>query len=498
MTKYLLSFLSALTLALNAGAVTVDSRGAGSLHEAFTDPSGVLVLKINGEIDASDLFYISGAMSSLTSLDLKDAVIVAYKGPAIHGISEYAANTIPTGSFTHAGLTSVSFPSAPGLVIGDASFAGSALENVTVAGTSATIGAGTFSACPKLTAASVSGATLSNHTFAGCPALKSVTLTGVAVIPASAFANCSNLAEVKGTQDVTELGDKAFAGCTALKSFTFGAPLTGIAAGTFEGAGLELADLSGCKVLKSIGSWAFAGNTSLKAVNLPDGVTRMGEGIFFNCPVLAEVRYPANMTEIPAYTFKGDGTLDISGIIQDGVTTIGGFAMKDVAGAKAVTVPQTVKYIATGAMEGMTGLERVDVQRLSSVPDLGADVWKGVDQSNVELHVLNTMSDEFAAAEQWCDFKFMISTGINNVIAPEATDTRSVEGFFSGNDLRLRSRGREIVRTDVFLPSGSLVISDTTAGNEVVISTGHVGGRIFIVECTLNDGSVAAVKLLRK
>ncbi len=499
MSKYILSlFVGALAGIIPAAAITVDSRGAGTLREAFSDPSAVLVLKINGEIDASDLFFIESSMPALTSLDLSDASITAYKGKALRGFSEYAPNLIPTSTFASSALESVVFPSDAPLVIGEAAFAGSALAKVEIPLAASEIRAGAFSACPRLTNASTGGAVLHTHAFAACPALTTADLGSAKEIPASAFAGCTALNAVSSTAAVDAIGPKAFAGCTALEAFDFGKNITLIGEAAFENTSIAVADLSRCTSLDEIASWAFAGDKALTAVILPEKDLTLGEGAFFQCAALTELRNPAGMIEIPAYAFKGDRGINAADLMHQDLTSIGDYALKDVSGVAEIALPASLEYIGTGAMEGMTALKSIDVRKMSTVPELGDDVWKGLDQSNIELFVKNTESDEFADADQWKNFKFMISTGINNVVAPEVAEDRIIEARFEAGDLRVRSRGSEIAKVDVYRPSGELAASAPASANDITVATAHIAGHIFIVECTLADGTRAALKLLRK
>lgn len=489
-------FLAAALGIPAASAVNYESKGPGLLAGEFTDPSAVLVLKVTGPIDASDMSFIEQSMPALTSLDLSGAEIRAYSGKSIRGIGEYPANTIPAGAFARTGLTNVVLPATAGLKVGDAAFAGSALESVSISTPGAIIGAGAFSACPELVSASVSGAELDSHVFAACPALGTVRLTGVSAIPASAFEGCTTLSELSGEEGAATIGARAFAGCPALASFDFGAGLTEIGAGAFEDCGLTEASMTASKKLASIGDWAFKGDASLTTVALPASVTSIGRGAFFECPELHDVRYSSGAKEIPAYAFKGSAKVDPSGVLTEGVESVGEYALKDVTGASYIHIPASVGSIGTGAMEGMTGLEKINVQHVTAVPALGEDVWKGVDKENVELQVLDTMSEDFKAADQWRDFKFLVTTGINDVVSP-ADSGSSLEGRFAGTELQLRSLGREIERVDLYRADGTLVLTETPGSATVSIPTESIGGRIFIVECALSDGSRAALKLLR-
>ena len=58
--------------------------------------------------------------------------------------------------------------------------------------------------------------------FESCQKLVSVDLNGLKVIPEMVFYSCKSLKEVKGIENVTEIGDNAFAFCRSLENFTLG------------------------------------------------------------------------------------------------------------------------------------------------------------------------------------------------------------------------------------------------------------------------------------
>ncbi len=497
MTKYLLTLLILLGSTFCCRADNFVSQGAGTLPTAFANPSEVTTLSISGAIDARDLFFIDKSMTSLKELDLSNAKIVAYKGATLNGLSEYAASTIPAKVFMGSGLTSVVLPTAPGTAIGEAAFAGSALGTVNLGANLSSVGSGAFSNCPRLTSATVAAQNLGDRVFASSPNLSSVTLTGVSELPGSAFAHCTALAEVAGTETLTAIGDQTFLGCTALENFKFGASLASIGSEAFEGSGLVMANLQDCKKLETIGNMAFGSASKLQTVLLPEKALTLGEGVFFGCTGLKEITLPSELSELPAYVFTADKSLTNQNFLPEGITSVGNYAMKDMTGVKSVSIPQSLEYIGDGAMEGMTGLESVDVKAMTSVPELGRDVWKGVDQSAVELFVTSSMSEEYGEADQWKDFKFMIVTGIDGIQTPSGDEASGVEGRFHGRELQLRSRGAEILKADIYNPSGTLIVSATPRAMEANISTEHVEGRIFIVQCTLSDGVHAAMKLVR-
>lgn len=499
MKKYLLSLLICIGLAGHSvSAITITTEAPGTLAEKIGNPSAVLVLTVQGPIDASDMVFIEQELPGLMNLDLSGATIEAYSGKALKGITTYPANHIPMGIFTNSQLTSVALPRTVGLSVGDAAFAGSKLVSVDVSSPSIEIGAGAFSSCPNLESATVNASSLPAHAFAGCASLSEVTLSGISTIPVSAFADCPSLTTINGAQSVTAIDESAFAGCSALSTFDFGTALTSIGKNAFTGTGLSTANLGDCKKLTTIGAWAFAECPNLTTVNLPASVKNFGEGAFFHCPSLSDITYGSGLTEIPAYAFAGSENFDINQALREGVISVGDYAFLGNTSTSVVKVPSTLEYLGNGAMENMSGLTNVNVYEVKTVPELGTEVWRGVDQKNVGLEVQSEMSEDFAAAEQWQDFKFMISTGVESIISPEVGAESILEGRFVGTDLQLRSRGSEIAKVDVYLPTGALVISETPQAMEATISTSHISGKIFIIECALADGSRASLKLLRK
>lgn len=56
------------------------------------------------------------------------------------------------------------------------------------------------------------------------------------------------------------------------------------------------------KSIKEIGDWAFGYCTSLKSINL-DGVIKIGKGVFYECENLIEVAIPEGVTKIEWHTF---------------------------------------------------------------------------------------------------------------------------------------------------------------------------------------------------
>lgn len=497
MHKYLISCFAAFTFAVSASAVEYVSPAPGSLKDAFTEPKNVLVLDVKGSVDASDLFFISENMPELTSLNLADASIAPYNGAAIQGVGKYDASLIPAGVFAGTKIENIVLPSAGNITVGEMAFAGSAVKKLSVSAPNIVIADGAFSSCPQLKTVVLTGVKLSDYVFANCPVLETVTLSNISAVPAASFAACPSLDQVDGLAAVASVGEKAFAGCSALTGVTFGPKLRTIGSAAFKNSGLENLALENCSALDSIGAWAFADCAHLENAHLGDAVKFVGEGAFFDCPALENVYFPQNISELSPYIFKGNASLASSDMVNGNTATIGDYALMGMTSLEEVKLPAALTYIGKGAMEGTTGLRRIHAEDTESVPELGDDVWAGINPQDVELYILSTQYDDYHNAAQWQDFKFMVSTAEPGVVT-EAPTQVAVEGRFVGQNLELRSRGADINVVDIYLTSGSLAMRETPRAVEATLNTSSIAGNIFIVECTLSDNSRATLKLIRR
>lgn len=500
MYKYLsLLFCGLFCGVLNAAALTVETPAAGTLAACVSTPETVTTLTVTGPVNAADLFFIDSKMSSLRELDLSGVTIEAYEGSVQRGLTRYSANTIPTGTFAAKELRSVVLPSTEGLVLGESSFAGTALESLTIPSTVGSVGAGAFSACTKLTEVTLGSSNLGSHVFSQCTALTKVTFTQAMELPASTFAGCTELTNVNGSELLQRIGKYAFADCSSLNDFSFGRGLRTIADHAFRASGLHDVQLNQCNSLDSVGPWAFAVSPELTSVTMPEKVAYIGEGVFFDCERLETFDHHQNNTSIPAYAFKGDEALDTTGLFHKGLERIGDYALMGLTQIEEVNLPSSLTYIGTGAMENNTGLRNINAKALSSVPELGENVWAGVDQEKVTLYVDTEMYDTFSDAAQWQNFDITTTTGVD-AIEVEGNREIAVEGRFSGSILELRSlNGAPIEKVDIYTPSGALVLSTRPGVDNASISTSDYSGTIFIVDCTLADGKVrATLKLVRR
>lgn len=425
--------------------ITVDEPGSLS---SLIDNLNTNSLSISGSINAQDLFFISENLSSLTSLNLSNATITSYNGESLNGAEEYAAGLIPTGTFAGSKISSLQLPAS--------------LQS---------IGMAAFACCNSLTDITIPDCEIGEYAFSDCKNITTITVSSNADITNGAFARCTSLTTINGDKDIANIGNEAFMGCTSLKSFTFGNKLQSIGDAAFSHTSLVSVDMTEAEALKSIGNQAFANNASLKSVNFNSTNTvTLGEGAFFGCTGIKSINLPQG--DMPDYL------------------------LTDTKSIENLTISDSVDYIGTNAMTGMTALSSINATELTKVPELGKDVWHGVNQPNVTVYTdQSDIIDSFKAAEQWSEFNFTVYSSANDIIKPGET---SVTGRFEGKVLRVMAHGCEIASVTLFDAAGTTLTTVDVQGDSATINTANFSTPIYIVNATLSNGNFATIKLIRK
>jgi hypothetical protein len=313
--------------------------------------------------------------------------------------------------------------------------------------------------------------TVGDMAFAGCSELMSVTVSDGAAFGAYAFSDCHKLMSIDNAANVTAIGDYAFRNCSRLSTYTFGSGLKTVGEGAFYASGLSVADFSNAASVTTIGNWAFADCKSLETIKFADdaqGIT-VGSGTFFGCTKLADIALPQ-------------------------LAKIDDFALANTSSVSSLTLPASLTYVGENAMAGMTGLTTIDATALSTVPALGDDVWRNVEQSNVYLNANVAAVNSFKEAEQWQDFSFSsIATS-----TADAVTVPNVRARFSGTDLQIVATDCTLGSVALYDPSGVMLTSLAVNAESVTVSTADYQTRIYIVNIKLSNGSNASLKIIRK
>jgi hypothetical protein len=225
--------------------------------------------------------------------------------------------------------------------IGDSAFAYcDNLTSITIPAGVINIGQGVFDDCDNLTSISVdegnsvysseSGALSDGNQVIRYPP-KSIQTScvvpdGVTSIADRAFADCTNLTEIKLPAGLTNIGNFAFAECSGLTSI----------------------DIPESVI--SLGHYAFHGCAGLTSVVIPNGVTSITLGMFLSCTGLTSAVIPNSVTSIENRAFENCGKLtEIE--LPGGLTSIGYWAFEN-TGIKKISIPASLITVGLSREEG--------------------------------------------------------------------------------------------------------------------------------------------------
>lgn len=241
------------------------------------------------------------------------------------------------------------------------------ITSVSVKNGVTSIGCSAFNACNNITSVAIpaSVTTIGAEAFYLCTSLTSVAISeGVTSIGHYAFNNCTSLASVIIPVSVTAIDSDIFTGCTGLSMITYNGTTEQWMAmdyrfpakcinGTIWDWGSCIRDLSyildGNGVLAITGSgttisysrpenipW-YAYRAQIKEVTLPDGITRVGTNVFYDCVNLESISIP------------------------DGVETIGNSTFYRCSSLKSIRFPSTLQTIGDDAFTECTSLTEVRI-----------------------------------------------------------------------------------------------------------------------------------------
>ena len=221
--------------------IVINCETAGGLKDAITatgkDYQKVKNLKITGNINANDFFFMRDEMIMLQGVNLKEVTIEAVRV----GYKDYMANEIPERAFaskktllriilpdvlekigeyafTVTGITgTIIFPE--GLThIGHCAFEHLNITSVSLPSTLKSIGGGAFNACDYLSGNMIFPDTLEeihSSAFSGCDNLlgQLILPENLTVLGAGAFSNCGFTGSLKIPSKITKIEDGVFTNC---------------------------------------------------------------------------------------------------------------------------------------------------------------------------------------------------------------------------------------------------------------------------------------------
>ena len=265
-------------------------------YEAFFMCKNLTSIKIPDSVNSIGDFAFAGC-TTLKSITLPNSITSIGEG-AFRECTALTGITIPEN------VTSIGY---------QAFYKCTALKNINITSSVLTyIGDMAFSECEALESIEIPyGITsINERTFFGCHALKSISIPdSVTSIKENAFGECSYLRKINLPESVTTIESMAFYSCDRLTEITLPGSLVSISPYAFKYCGrlkkIDVAESS--PYFSSIGGVLFSkdkkelviypyGNYQ-ESYTVPDGVTSINEGAFYNCP-LVNVMLPDSITAI--------------------------------------------------------------------------------------------------------------------------------------------------------------------------------------------------------
>lgn len=400
----------------------------GGLKNAITaankDYSKIKNLKITGEINAQDFYFMRDSMEYLAALNLKEVIIRGGQQTLTGGSpGDYPYNDYEMPYEALRGMKTLNLIVLPDKLtkIGIAAFAddqnltGSLIipEGVTE------IEVGAFYDCRSMNGELSLPSTLKyigrgiekwwyGGVFTYCGFNSKLVLPNnlECIAGSNTFANCEGLyGELRLPEKLTEISDGAFAYCRNLTG-----SLT-IPQGVHKIPNMAFAccnNLNGTLTLhdgiSSIGESAFS-ETALKGeLKLPKNLTVISQNAFNQCDFSGELVLPKSIRSIGNTAFRDNwrlmGTLDF----PEGMQSIGEEAFINCRMLEGLIFPESLESIRNNAFNGCYGINSI-VSKSELPAHLYNSVFDGVAKDNFTLEVPESAISQYQAASGWKDFK---------------------------------------------------------------------------------------------
>ena len=241
--------------------------------------------------------------------------------------------------------------------------------------------------------------------------------TGLPSIPQDTFLKCSNLTGITIPNGVTTIVNGAFVNCSNLRTVTIPDSVTSIPEGQFrlcpnltyfnvDENNQNFSSSDDGKILYSKDKTILHAYPSATGdIVIPDGVTEMKWGAFYDCSNITSVTIPDSMIYICDWVFYNCDSLTKI-IISDSVTFIGDSAFQDCSNLKSVTIGENVETISYGAFKSCTNLTSVTFKDTSTwyytdrALSVGGRVYPG---DYTPITVTNSRTNATNLRSTYCD-----------------------------------------------------------------------------------------------
>lgn len=259
--------------------------------------------------------------------------------------------------------------------------------------------------------------------FSSCYALTDMSLPNtVTVLGSWAYSHCRSLTKVYIPKSLTDIGDYALIGCENVTSMEVeqGNPvfdsrdncnaIIRTATNTLV-AGSQNTVIP--NTVTSIGRSAFYDCENLTSITIPTSVTTIERAAFYRCRKLQDVEIPETVTSIGEAAFTlCHGFVNVK--IPDAVVTIDKEAFEYSNDVETLVLGSSLTSIGDAAFRGCWRLKEITV-KATNPPTCGTQgVFERVDKDVCLLKVPHGSEELYQTAFEWKDFKNITTLGVED------------------------------------------------------------------------------------
>lgn len=407
----------------------------GGLKNAITaankDYTQVRNLKITGQINAKDFYFMRDSMLRLSALNLKEVRIKGWGKNEEN--EENMDDQIPNSAFYFIQTVGGS----------------NSLNRIVLPDTLKSIGSNAFYGCKYLSGSLIipEGVTeIKRGAFNGCIGLNGIlslpstlkklgnrgeddmgdegtdyyggvfqncrNLTGNLILPDNlelirgyCFSGCSGLyGELRLPAKLKRMGNCAFSSCSGFTgSLSIPQGITALPSEAFHNCGFN-GTLTLHNGITNIANDAFANCHFKGELHLPKSLKVISENAFCNNDFSGTLTLPSTLTHIGsnafAYNWRLMGILDI----PQEVESIGENAFSNCKMLEGIIFPESMETIRQGAFNECYGINSI-ICKGTMPAHIESGAFDGVAKDNFTLEVPESAISQYQAAPGWCDFK---------------------------------------------------------------------------------------------
>lgn len=366
------------------------------------NPDKIKNLKISGNVDARDFFFMRDSMKLIQAINMKECKIHKYKYNAL----TYGENEIPSHAFSSKQyLVSYVFP-----------------EKVVKIGQSA------FSYSSLMGALMIPDEVVDIE-YAAFMSTKITSLSlpyGLKVLGGCAFSECGRLSgSLNLPESLEEIGYSCFSGCNFSGTLSIPSKLTNIPNSCFQNTKFT-GDLIIPENVKTIGDWAFSGNMFKGQLVLHNAITELGSNAFSANSFQGELIIPNQLVTIKPNVFRnnmftnvvfGEGLIEIKNgafgncknlmetlVLPETLLSIESAAFQGCQQLPGVILPSKLEVIEDDAFYNCFGLVSF-VSKAVEPPVLYGNPFEGVAKDNFTVEVPEESVVKYQTKSGWSEFK---------------------------------------------------------------------------------------------